>query len=276
MILARHSNQFIGISTSSGGNRITNGYNDGAPKSLTFFNKNFDTGTNTAVMHMTTNDFLGIGTESPTSRLVVASDNEATSSASADYTTVISSAGKRVQIGATDTFPAIQAVGTGTSGYLLLNPYVGRVGIGTTTNVNGTLALNTTGTTSVTLNRSDVASMKIQCNSTGTYIDTLEDLNLNLRYASGGNTKTAMTISGTTGNVACSKDVTAQAGEVRLTSTGTGENKRGIIQLVPPDTVLSNSNVFYVMEGGKTVCGITAGGQVNASGYDLEALPSLP
>ena len=29
-------------------------------------------------MHMTTNDFLGIGTESPTSRLVVASDNEAT------------------------------------------------------------------------------------------------------------------------------------------------------------------------------------------------------
>ena len=85
-----------------------------------------------------------------------------------------------------------------------------------------------------------------------------------------------MTINGANGNVACANDIVAQGNTIRLTSTGTGDNKRGIIQLVPTATVQPSSNVFYVMSDGTATCTINKGGTLFATTYDLDSLPELP
>ena len=96
------------------------------------------------------------------------------------------------------------------------------------------------------------------------------------RYGASGTT-TAVTISGTNGNVACTNDLTAQNNQIRLTSNGTGGNKRGVIQIVPPDTIDDAQNVFYVTPsgGGGNTCTISKGGTIFATAYDLEALEEL-
>ena len=140
------SNQYIDLSTSSGGNRITCSYNDAGQKNLTFFMRNHDLDTNDAVMHITPDKFVGIGTEAPYGPLTVNSQLISTSNGAAQFTTVVQSAGKRVQIGANATYPVIQAAGTGTSNNLLLNPYAGKVGIGTEIAPVRTLTVNAPGT----------------------------------------------------------------------------------------------------------------------------------
>ena len=233
-------------------------------------------GTDGATEHMrlNSNGYLGIGTISPFGPLTVDCDLEATDTSVSGYSTILQSAGKRVQIGATDTYPVIQAGGTGTSGNLLLNPFQGKVGIGTSIAPARNLTINA-GSPVIGLTRNDVENFRIQATSSGIYYDALESQNQTFRWGPNG-TSTAMTINGTNGNVACSNDIAAQGNQIRLTTTGTGDNKRGIIQLVPTATVQPSSNVFYVMSDGTATCTISKGGTLFATTYDLESLDSLP
>ena len=68
------ANQYIDLSASSGGNRITCSYNDAGQKNLTFFMRNHDLGTNNAAMHITPDLNVGIGTETPSAKLTVNGD----------------------------------------------------------------------------------------------------------------------------------------------------------------------------------------------------------
>ena len=233
-------------------------------------------GTDGATEHMrlNSNGYLGIGTISPFGPLTVDCDLEATDTSVSGYSTILQSAGKRVQIGATDTYPVIQAGGTGTSGNLLLNPFQGKVGIGTSIAPARNLTINA-GSPVIGLTRNDVENFRIQATSSGIYYDALESQNQTFRWGPNG-TSTAMTINGTNGNVACSNDIAAQGNQIRLTTTGTGDNKRGIIQLVPTATVQPSSNVFYVMSDGTATCTITKGGTLFATNYALESLDELP
>ena len=205
--------------------------------------------------------------------MTVDCDLEATSTNVSEYSTTLQSAGKRVQIGATDTYPVIQAGGIGTSGHLLLNPFQGKVGIGTAIAPVRNLTINATSPV-LGFTRDDVENLRIQATSSGIYYDALESQNQIFRWGVNG-VSTAMTINGTNGNVACSNDIAAQGNQIRLTTTGTGDNKRGIIQLVPPTTALPGNNVFYVMSDGVATCTITKGGTVSATHYNLEDLDAL-
>ena len=97
-------------------------------------------------------------------------DLEATNTNVTGYSTIFQSDGKRVQIGATDTHPVIQAGGSGTSGNLLLNPFQGKVGIGTAIAPLRNLTINAT-TPVLAFTRDDVENFRIQATSSGIYYD---------------------------------------------------------------------------------------------------------
>ena len=108
----------------------------------------------------------------------------------------------------------------------------------------------------------DTEQFRVQAASSGNFIDCLQGQGLSIRYGNTGST-TAMAISGTTGNVACTNDIAAQDNQIRLTANGTGGNKRGVIQLVPPNTIDDAQNVFYVTPsgGGGNTCTISKAAQ---------------
>ena len=305
------ANQYIDLSTSSGGNRITSSFNNAAKKNLTFFVRNHDLGTNEAVMHITPDKRVGIGEDNPQGILEIGGNSQSQEIRLGDGTTIgYWLTGIRANRPNSNTAIHIHdfrwgdtavariksltgsdntnknnglltfetASGTNTIQERMRITEDGNVGIGTTApavdlEVNGQCIFDSTGTSGRTIkivkNNQPQASwyvgtteqLRIQCTSAGNFIDNLSSKNLKFRYGSTG-TATAVELDGSDGsvtfseevtcseNVTCTKNISAQSNQIRLITTGTGDNARGIVQIVPPSSVSNTSNVFYVTPAG--------------------------
>ena len=87
----------------------------------------------------------------------------------------------------------------------MLNPYTGKVGIGTKVAPVSVLTINAANP-NLSFTRDDVQAIKITAASAANYFDSLQNTNIAFRYGATGST-TAMVISGTDGSVTCSKDL---------------------------------------------------------------------
>ena len=127
------ANSTVRFAESGPGGSLDN-YWDVGPKPLTNNNFAFSIGGATSYFNIRfDNGDVGIGTDSPISKLHVEGSGDATSTnvVPSEYTANIQTDTAFLNIGSANGIPCLQGSGTGTGYYLLLNPFNGNVGIGT-------------------------------------------------------------------------------------------------------------------------------------------------
>ncbi len=118
------SDEDASITIGGGGSRKDN---------IVFYRSNGSGGSNES-MRIDENGNVGIGTTVPYNKLVVRGSGSATTPgvSLSEFTATIQTDSAYINLGKVNNLPAIQGSGAGTSYALLLNPFNGNVGIGTT------------------------------------------------------------------------------------------------------------------------------------------------